>query len=113
MIDGLGVVKRADDKGGYILEMNNFLDFIEEMDHLLLCSMQAQINNVIINDVPRCICHILSQSIKFPDHDASLRFDLRGTIPYAYFIYTTDRDMENYEWISLTSKGNYMTKILG
>ena len=46
---------------GYILELNNFLDFTNTMDHSLLCPMQARVNGVEINDVPQQLCRTVNK----------------------------------------------------
>ena len=43
MVNGLLATDREDGQDGYILEINNALDFTRAMEHSLLCPMQARL----------------------------------------------------------------------
>lgn len=106
MINGALAVDREDGQGGYILELNNALDFTKTMEHSLLCPMQARINQVQIDDVPKFIDPKSSQCITFED-GSSIPIYFHGPIPYIYTRYPTDQDLNSYHWLSLTSSGNW------
>lgn len=55
MINGTVTADRSDGKDGYILELNKFLNFSENIEHSLLCLILARVNNVIVNDVPKSL----------------------------------------------------------
>ena len=81
---------------GYILELNNFLDFTKSMTHSLLCPMQSQSNGVIINDVPKALCQYpYKDNKKIPNEEIEIPIDFHGPIPFIPVRYPTDIDMEN------------------
>ena len=61
MINGVVAVD-TDEGKTYILELNNFLNFTNTMEHSLLCPMQARINGVEINDVPINLCSTIDKN---------------------------------------------------
>ena len=106
MVNGAIAVDREDGQGGYILELNNALNFTNELEHSLLCPMQARVNQIIINDVPKVIDSNSSQSVTFPDGE-SIPIYYHGPIPYFHMRYPTRYDMDNYQWLQLTSTGSW------
>ena len=107
MINGIVAVDKSDGSGGYILQLNNFLNFTDSMDHSILCPMQARMNGVVIDDVPTVLDNKSSQSIIFPGVEDSVKIQYHGPIPYIPIRYPTDDDMNNYTWINLTSSGEW------
>ena len=84
MINGIAAVDTENAKG-YILELNNFLDFTNTMDHSLLCPMQARVNGVEINDVPQRLCRTVNkdnQKMIFKEEEINIPIDFHGPIPY-------------------------------
>ena len=106
MINGIIAVDREDGQGGYILELNNALNFTNLMDHSLLCPMQARVNQVIIDDSPKMLVPTSSQSVIFPSGE-SIPIYFHGPIPFFHFRYPTKYDMDTYQWLSLTSSGSW------
>jgi len=105
MINGIVAVD-TDDGNSYILELNHFLDFTNSMENTILVPMQARINGVTIDDVPKTLCphNMLSESIYFIDEDIRIPIEYHGPIPHVKSRYPTDDDMETHQWLSLTSK---------
>ena len=70
MINGVVAVDNSDG-GGYILELNNFLDFTSSINDSTLVPMQARQNNIVIDDVPKGLCYytVPAQSIFVPQTD--------------------------------------------
>ena len=101
LINGIVAVDREDGQGGYILELNSFLDFTTSMHHSLLCPMQACLNSVRIDDVPKKLAPASLQSIHIND-DISIPIYYHGPIPYISIRYPTDEDMNLYSWVQLT-----------
>ena len=106
MINGIIAVDREDGQGGYILELNNALNFTNIIQHSLLCPMQARVNQVTIEDSPKLIVPSSSQSVTFPGGE-SIPIYFHGPIPFFHFRYPTKYDMDNYQWLSLTSTGSW------
>ena len=106
MINGIVAVDREDGQGGFILEFNNALDFTNSMEHSLLCPMQARINQVVIEDAPRSLVPTSSQSLTFPT-DEYIPIHFHGPIPFFHMRYPTQYDMDNYQWLSLTSPSSW------
>ena len=106
MINGAVAVDREDGQGGYILELNNALNFTDSMEHSLLCPMQARENDVIIDDRPKRFAPNSTQSINFPSGD-SIPIYFHGPIPYFHMRYPTRYDLDTYQWLSLTSSGTW------
>ena len=108
LINGVVAVDTSDG-GGYILELNNFLDFTDTMNDSILVPMQARYNGIIIDDVPKDLCHygVSTQSIFSPQTDFSVPIEYNGPIPYIPVRYPTDDDLENYKWIELTSTSEW------
>ena len=105
MINGIIAVDREDGQGGYILELNNALNFTNIIEHSLLCPIQARVNQVTIEDLPKLIVPSSSQSVTFPGGE-SIPIYFHGPIPFFHFRYPTKYDMDNYQWLSLTSTGS-------
>ena len=108
MINGIVAVDKSDGSG-YIVELNNFLDFTTSMTDSIVVPMQARLNKVIVNDVPTSLCpyKMSTQSLIFPEPNAEIPIEYNGPIPFFQARYPTDYDMESYPWISLTSTAEW------
>ena len=93
----------TEDGRTYIVHLNQCLDFTQSMEHSILCTNQARITGVKVNDVPRMIDHESSQSIEFPDDGIMLPLDMVGPVPYLAVRYPTDEDLETSPHLNLTS----------
>ena len=104
MVNGLVAV---DDEsgGGFILEMNNFLDFTSSMMNSIVVPMQLREFGVIVDDVPKKLCPYKksSQSIYFPEEMVRIPIEYHGPVPYIKIRYPTDQDLKDYRWIKATS----------
>ena len=108
MINGVIAVDK-DDGGGYILELNNFLNFSDSMNDSILVPMQARQNGVVIDDVPKELCYhgVSTQSLFIPDKNITIPIEFNGPIPYIKARYPNDRDLDEYEWVQLTSTSEW------
>ena len=109
MINGVVAVDRSDG-GGYILELNNFLDFTTSMNDSILVPMQARQNNIVIDDVPKGLCYhqTSTQSLFIPGTDVKIPISFYGPIPYIHARYPSDTDLDTYEWIEITSPSDWV-----
>ena len=108
MINGVIAVDK-EDGGGYILELNNFLDFTDSMNDSILVPMQARHNGMVVDDIPRELCYhgVSTQSIFLPEKNFSIPIEFNGPIPFVHARYPTDRDLDEYEWVQLTSTAEW------
>ena len=107
MING-AVAIDIDDGTGFV-ELNNFLDFTDSMNDTIVVPMQARLNSVIINDVPKMLCpyKVSTQSVIFPESKKEVPIEFNGPIPFFKARYPTDSDMESYDWVSLTGTSEW------
>ena len=107
MIHGIVAVDN-EDGSGYILELNNFLNFTDTMEHTILVPMQARENVVLVDDVPsRSYPYNKStQSIYFREENARIPIVFHRPIPYIRIRYPMDEDMDSHQWITLTSNSD-------
>ena len=109
MINGVIAIDR-DDGTGFILELNNFLDFTKSMEDLILVPMQARQNGIVIDDVPKNLCHhgTSTQSMFIPETNFKVSIKYNGPIPFIRARYPTDTDLDDYEWIELKSASEWV-----
>lgn len=86
-------------------EQNRYI--IEDIEHSLLCQIQTRVTNVIINNIPKSIRSSSSQSVKIPEYKSEIYIEFRGPIPFIRTQYQTKYDMGTYDWIDLTSRGDW------
>ena len=86
----------------FILNLNQSLDFTQSMQHSILCTNQARIHNVEINDIPTVLDRDSSQSIYFPTQDVRLSLLMHGPVPYLPVRSPTDEDLEECVHLDLT-----------
>ena len=79
------------------------------MDDIILVPMQARVNGIIINYVPKelSLDEASSQRIILHCSDRAIPILYNGPIPYFNARYPTDSDMETYEWVQLTSDSSW------
>ena len=108
MVNGAVAVDTKEGKS-YILELNNFLNFTDSMDHSLLCPMQARTNGVIINNIPRNLCpdEADSQCIHFPVEKVRIPIEFHGPILYLPIRYPSDSDINEFQWLTLTDPSKW------
>ena len=108
LVNGVVAVD-TDDGNGYILELNNFLDFTSTMNDSMLVPMQARHKGRVIDDAPKDLCYygVSTQSIFLPRSDFSIPLAYNGPIPYVHVRYPSDDDLESYKWIELTSSSEW------
>ena len=56
----------------HILLLNQALDFTDTMNHSILCTNQARMNGVKVNDIPKLCDNTSTQSIIFPEQNISI-----------------------------------------
>ena len=81
----------------FILEVNQALDFTDTMEHSLLCTNQARIHGVVVEDIPPFLDMqgTSSHSVHFPANDITLPLDMHGPISYLPVRYPTDDELEH------------------
>ena len=107
LANGVVAVDREDGQPGYILELNNFLDFSNSMEHSLLCPMQARLNGIRIDDIPTSLSPDSSQAIVL-DNDNAIPIYYHGPIPFIHTRYPTDDDLDAYKWYQLTNNSTWL-----
>ena len=93
----------------YILNMNQSLDFTSTMTHSLMCTNQARINNVIVDDVPKSIDqrNTSTHSVFFPENNIRLPLQMHGPISYLPVRYPSNEEMEFCPMLDLTSQDEW------
>lgn len=90
------------DGSTYILHLNNALDFTSSMQHSILCTNQARMNNVQIQDVPKTLDSNSSFSIYFPSSNIEFPLEMIGPVPYLPVRYPSDSDLHDCLHLDLT-----------
>lgn len=108
MINGDIAIGR-DDGSGFIVELKKFLDFSDSMTDSILVLIQARLNNVIINDIPKSLCpyKVSTQSVIFPDPELEIPIEYNGPNSFFRGSYPTDSDMDTYKWVIITSTSDW------
>ena len=103
-VDAAYAVDTSDGKT-YILNVNQSLDFTDSMTHSLVCTNQARMNNVIIDDIPTTLDlnGRSTHSVYFPEQDIRIRLQLHGPISYLPIRYPTEEELEFCPTLDLTS----------
>ena len=89
----------------FILKLNNALDFRGSMEDCILCSNQARMQGVIVDDIPKLL-HPEgngTHSLYFPHEKIRFPFSLNGPVSYVQVRYPTDWDLDNCKHLDLTS----------
>ena len=107
LANGVVAVDREDGQPGYILELNNFLDFSNSMEHSLLCPMQARLNDIRIDDTPTSLSPNSAQAVILDD-DNAIPIYFHGPIPFIHTRYPTDDDLDTYKWYQLTNNSTWL-----
>ena len=95
----------SDDGQTYILELNQCLDFSESMEHSLLCTNQARMNGVIVDDCPIALdpSGRSTHSVYFPNEDKRLPLLSKFPISFLPVRKPTADELENCITLELTS----------
>ena len=96
-----------DGQPGYILQLNNFLDFSNSMEHSLLCPIHARLNGIRIDDTPTSLSPNSSQAVILDDDNAILIY-YHGPISFIHIHYPTDNDLGTYKWYQLTNNSTWL-----
>lgn len=91
----------------YVIEVGQALDFSQSMEHSLLCTNQARINRVIVDDVPKSLDlrGTSTHSIIFPDEGEdgiSLPLLMHGSVSYLPVRHPTDVELDECKRLTLT-----------
>ena len=88
----------------FILVFGQALYLGDQLEHTLICPNQARYNNVIVDDVPRHLCHEKrsTHSIYFPDEDIRLPLKLKGVISHIDIRYPSQQEINNCRWLVVT-----------
>jgi hypothetical protein len=94
----------------YILIINEALYMGDTMSRSYINPNQMQHFGLIVNDVPK---HLLpspddeSHSIYIPSTDLRIPLQLKGTLSYVPTRYPSDYELQNCEWVQMTSDENW------
>ena len=88
----------------FILVFGQALYLGDQLEHTLICPNQARYNNVIVDDVPRHLCHEKrsTHSIYFPNEDIRLPLKLKGVISHIDIRYPSQQEINNCRWLVVT-----------
>jgi hypothetical protein len=94
----------TEDGKTFIIEVNQALDFTDSMEHSLLCTNQARIHGVIVDDVPKFLdaSNRSTHSIQFPVQQVTLPLSLFGPVSYLPVRYPNDEEMDFCQRLELT-----------
>ena len=86
----------------YILDINQALDFTETMENSLLCTNQARVHGVVIEDVPKFFDNNSCHSISFPDDGVELPLLLHEPVSYLPVRYPTEEELTSCRHLELS-----------
>jgi hypothetical protein len=88
----------------YIIEVNQALDFTDSMENSLLCTNQARVHGVIVDDVPKLLdpTNKSTHSIQFPKEQVTLPLSLFGPVSYLPVRFPSDEEMDFCKRLELT-----------
>ena len=94
----------TEDGKTYIVEVNQALDFTDSMEHSLLCTNQARLHGVVVDDVPKFLdpSNRSTHSIQFPKEQVTLPLSLFGPVSYLPVRYPNDEEMDFCDRLELT-----------
>ena len=103
----------TDDGQIYIIELNQCLDFSSTMEHSLLCTNQAIINGVVIDDCPIALdpSGQSTHSIYFPEEDKRLPLLSKFPISFLPVRRPTREELDNCPTLCLTSSDEWDTSL--
>ena len=80
------------------------------MNDSILVPMQAHQNNIVIDDIPKELCYheVSTQSIFIPETNLKIPIEFHGPIPYVKIRNPSDMDLNEYEWVELTSLAEWI-----
>jgi hypothetical protein len=84
--------------------MGNFLDYS------LLCPNQLRHHNIIVDDVPRHLApnpQLATHSITTPSKNITIPLQLNGVVSYFVSRSPTPQELEDCEWVMMTSDGEW------
>lgn len=73
--------------------------------------MQARVNYVIVNDLPKSRTPSSTQLIIIPDHNVDILIEFHGHILFINIKDVNECDIGKYEWIYLTLRGGWQPYI--
>lgn len=75
------------------------------MVRLLVCTNQARMNNVVVDDIPTTLDYNnrWTHSLYFPDHDVRLHLQIHGPMSYLVIRYLAEEELECWPNLDLTS----------
>ena len=89
-----------------IIVLNEFLHIGGKMEHTLVCPNQVRANGVIVDDIPIHLAadkSTATHSIYFKKEDTRLQLELRGCISYLPTRYPSESELNECQWLHLTS----------
>ena len=103
----------TDDGHTYIIEINQCLDFSDTMEHSLLCTNQARMNGIVIDDCPVALDPTghSTHSIYFPNEDVRLPLLSKFPISFLPVRYPSTIELDTCMTLSLTSTDDWDTSL--
>ena len=104
IINGAAAYDHLDTGEVFIIALNQHLYLGDKIENTLVCPNQCHYNNVTIDDVPMHLSPTSTHSIYFAANDIQLPLKLEGCISYLDIQYPTNDELENCQWLQLTSE---------
>lgn len=103
----------TEDGQTYIIEVNQCLDFSSTMEHSLLCTNQARINGVVVDDCPTALDPTgrSTHSIYFPEEDKRLPLLSKFPISFLPVQRPLNKELDNCPTLCLTSADEWDTSL--
>ena len=103
----------TDDGQTYIIELNQCLDFSNTMEHSLLCTNQARMNGVIVDDCPTVLDPTgrSTHSLYFPQQDIRLPLLSKFPISFLPVRYPSTIELDTCPTLNLTSSDDWDTSL--
>ena len=97
----------------YIIEVNQCLDFSDTMEHSLLCTNQARMNGIVVDDCPRALDATgrSTHSIYFPHEDVRLPLLTKFPISFLPVRYPQQAELDSCPTLTLTSADKWDTSL--
>ena len=97
----------------YIIELNQCLDFSNTMEHSLLCTNQARMNGVIVDDCPTVLDPTgrSTHSLYFPQQDIRLPLLSKFPISFLPVRYPSTIELDTCPTLNLTSSDDWDTSL--
>ena len=103
----------TEDGQTFIIEINQCLDFTSTMENSLLCTNQARMNGVVVDDCPTILDPTgrSTHSLYFPEQDVRLPLLSKFPISFLPVRYPSNIELDTCPTLSLTSQDDWDTSL--